>query len=116
MLQMYIDYCIVNAITIEDCYSLRHIENLHNCMDGSCWFTKFDLAACCYQIHIAIADRQKTAFSTKFVLNEWRVLPFDLANVPSKFMHMTNSIGQPMKPQFIVVCLDDIMIHSCTVA
>jgi hypothetical protein len=81
-------------------------------MHGSCWFTKLDLAAGNHQIRIAAADRPKTAFTTKFGLYKWRVLPFGLANAPSQFMGMMNGILEPMKRKFIVVDLDDIMIHS----
>jgi len=113
---MCIDYRAVNAITVKDRYPLPHIEDLLNSMHGSCWFTKLDLAAGYHQIRIATADRQKTAFTTKFGLYEWRVLPFGLANAPSQFMRMMNRILEPIKRKFIVVYLDDIMIHSRTVA
>ena len=115
-LRMCIDYRAVNAITVKDRYPLPHIEDLLNSMHGSCWFTKLDLAAGYHQIRIATADRQKTAFTTKFGLYEWRVLPFGLANAPSQFMRMMNGILEPMKRKFIVVYLDNIMIHSCTLA
>jgi len=111
---MCIDYRAVNAITVKDRYPLPHIEDLLNSTHGPCWFTKLDLAAGYHQIRIATADRQNTAFTTKFGLYKWRVLPFGLANAPCQFMHMMNGILEPMKRKFIVVHLDDIMIHSCT--
>jgi len=70
-LRMCIDYRAVNAITIKDRYPLPHIEDLLNSMHGSCWFTTLDLVAGYYQIRIATADRQKTAFTTKFSVYEW---------------------------------------------
>jgi len=57
-----------------------------------------------------------TAFTTKFGFYEWRVLPFGLANALSQFMHMMNGILWPMKRKFVVLYLDDISIHSRTVA
>jgi hypothetical protein len=113
---MWIEYRAVNAITVKDRYPLPHIEDLLNSMHGSCWFTKLDLAAGYDQICIATADRQKTAFTTKFGLYDWRVLPCGLANAPSQFIRMMNSILEPMKRKFIVVDIDDIMIHSRTLA
>ena len=85
-------------------------------MHGSCWFTKLDLAAGYHQIRIATATRQKTAFTTKFGMNERRVLLFGLVNAPSQFVRMMNGILEPMKRKFIVVYLDDMMIHSHTLA
>jgi len=55
-------------------------------------------------------------FTTKFGLYKWRVLPFGLANAPSQFMRMMNGILEPMKRKLTVVYLDDVMIHSRTLA
>jgi hypothetical protein len=115
-LRTCIDYRVVNAITGKDRYPLPHIEDLLNFMHGSCWLTKLDLVAGFQQIRIATADRQKKAFITKLGFYMWRVLPFGLANAPSQFMRMINGILVVMKPIFIVVYLDDVMIHSRTVA
>jgi len=115
-LPMCIDYRALHAITAKDCYPLPHIKDLLNSKHGSCWFTKLNLAAGYHQIHIATADRQTTAFTTKLGLYQWRVLPLGLANAPSQFMPMMNGILEPMKRKSIIVYLDDSMIHSCTLA
>jgi hypothetical protein len=85
-------------------------------MHGSCWFTKLDLVAVYHHIRMATADRANKAFTTKLGLYEWRVLPVGLANAPSQFMYMLNSILEPMKNKFIVLYIDDNMIHSRTLA
>jgi hypothetical protein len=69
-----------------------------------------------HQIRIATAARHKTAFTTKFGLYEWQVLPFGLANTPRQFMRMMNGILEPMKQKFIVVYFNYIIIHSRTLA
>jgi len=56
------------------------------------------------------------ALTTTFGLYEWRVLPFALANAPSQFMRLMKGILKAIKRKLIVVYLDDIMIHSRTVA
>jgi hypothetical protein len=111
-----INYRPVNAITFKDRYPLPPIEDLLNSMHGSCWFTKLDFAAGYHQIRIAAADGQKTVFTTKFGLYEWQVLTFGLAHTPSKFIRVMSVIFEPMKHKFIVIYLDDIMIHSQTLA
>ena len=65
---MCIDYRAVNANIVKDHYSLPPIQDLLNSMHSSCWFTKLDLAAGYHQIRIATANRQKTAFTTKYGL------------------------------------------------
>jgi len=53
---------------------------------------------------------------TNLGLYKWRVLPFGLADAPSQFMCMMKGILEPMKCKFVVVYLDEIMIHSHTPA
>jgi len=116
MLPMCILYCAVNPITVNNHYPLPHIDDSLNSIHGSYRFTKLDLAAGYHQIRIATANRQETAFPTKFGLYEWRVLLFGLANTPSQLMHMMNSMLESTKRKFIVIYLDNSMIHSRTLA
>jgi hypothetical protein len=67
---------------------------------------------------IAEKDRAKTAFVTKFGLFEWNVVPFGLANAPNFFMRWMDEIFQtnPEICAFVKVFLDDILIHSPSLA
>jgi hypothetical protein len=53
---------------------------------------------------------EKTAFTTKYGLFEWTVVPFGLANAPSPFMRMMNKLLAKHRA-YCVVYLDDILIH-----
>jgi hypothetical protein len=111
-LRMCIDYRAVNRITVKDRYPLPHIEDLFNGLEGSKVFSKLYLASGYHQIRIAPGDRQKTAFTTKFGLYEWRVLPFGLANAPSQFMRMMDGLLTPEMRRFVAIYLDDVLIDS----
>jgi hypothetical protein len=111
-LRMCIDYRAVNRITVKDRYPLPHIEDLSNGLEGSKVFSKLDLASGYHQIRIAPGDRQMTAFTTKFGLYEWRVLPFGLANAPSQFMRMMDGLLTPEMRRFVAIYLDDVLVHS----
>jgi hypothetical protein len=111
-LRMCIDYRAVNRITVKDRYPLPHIEDLFNGLEGSKVFSKLDLASGYHQTRIAPGDRQKTAFTTKFGLYEWRVLPFGLANAPSQFMRMMDGLLTPEMRRFVAIYLDDVLVHG----
>jgi hypothetical protein len=88
------------------------LDSIH----GSCWFTKLNLSAGYHQICIAAADRQQTAFTTKFGLYVWCVLQCGLVNTQSQFMRKMNVILEWIQRKFIIIYLDDIIIHSLTLA
>jgi hypothetical protein len=68
---MCITYHAVHTITIKGRYLLSHIDDLLNPMNGSRCCTTLNLAAGMRQIRIAAADRQTTAFATKYGWYGW---------------------------------------------
>jgi len=106
----------VNAIAVNRGHPLPHIDDLLNSLLGSCWVTKLDVVAGYHESCITTADRQKTAFTAKFGLYEWRVPQFRLLNAPSEFMRLMNHILETMNSQFILIYLDNSVIHSRTLA
>lgn len=108
-------YCI-STYTVKDHYTLPDIKGLLNSMHGSCWITKLELLAGYHQIYITTADRYITACTTKFGLYKWRFLQGGLENAPTQFMRMLNDIMVRMKWKFIIIYLDDIMIHRFDLA
>ncbi len=58
---MCIDYRILNARTIAQ-YTVPRINDALDCMTGSHWFSVLDLRNGYYQIPLAEADKEKTAF------------------------------------------------------
>ena len=114
-LRMCIDYRALNAQTVRNRYPLPRVDELIDSMHGSAFFSHLDLWSGYHQVRIQDDDIYKTAFRTSFGHYEFAVMPFGLTNAPPTFMAMMNTVlAQHIAAGYIVVYLDDVVIHSKT--
>jgi hypothetical protein len=109
-----VDYCPLNAVTIENKYPLPRIDTLFDQLAGAQAFSKIDLCSGYHQIKIGAEDIRKTAFTTRYGLFEYLVMSIGLMNAPTHFMYLMNSVFMPELDKFVVVFSDDILIYSRT--
>jgi hypothetical protein len=74
-------------------------------------FSKTDLCSGYHEIKIRTEDIPKTAFTMRYGLYEYIVMPFGLMNGPAHFMYLMNSVLMPELDQFVVVFIDDILVY-----
>jgi hypothetical protein len=86
-LRLCVDYRLLNAVTIKNKYPLPRIDILFDQLVGTQVFYKIDLRSGYHQIKIRDENIPKTAFSTRYGLYKYLVMPFGLMNAPAHFMY-----------------------------
>ena len=110
-LRMCIDYRKLNARTIRDAYSIPLIEATLDRLSGAKWFSTLDMQAGYWQIQMAEADKQKTAFTVgNLGFFEAERMPFGLTNAPATFQRLMEQTLADLTNT--MAYLDDIIIHS----
>ena len=71
------DYRTLNNVTVKDSYSLPRIDDTLDALGGVQWLSTLDLKSGYHKVMVALADRQKTAFSWHG-LWQFQVMPFEL--------------------------------------
>eukprot|EP00798_Chlamydomonas_sp_ICE-L_P026126 gene26126-biopygen20617 len=107
-----IDYRKLNKVTIPNRYPLPRIDDLFDQVRGAKVFSNLDLRNAYHNIRLHDSDVPKTAFITPMGLYEFKVLPFGLANAPSAFTKVMNTVFRDLIGKFVVIYLDDILIFS----
>ena len=84
-LRLCVDYRMLNNATKKNRYPLPLIQELMEKLQGSRWFTKFDIRDGFHRIRIAKGYKWKIAFRTRFGLYKYIVMLFRLINAPATF-------------------------------
>nr|GEU98114.1 hypothetical protein [Tanacetum cinerariifolium] len=113
-MRLCIDYHELNRVTIRNCYPLPRIDDLFDQLQGTKFFSKFDLRSGYQQLQVKEQDIPKTSFCTRYGHYEFLVMPFGLTNAPPVFIDLMNRIFHKYLDKFIIVFIDDILVYSKT--
>ena len=91
---------------------MSRINDLFDQLAQAKVFSKIDLRSGYHQLKVRTEDIPKTAFTSRYGLYEFTVMPFRLTNAPAYFVHLTNKVFMKFMDKFVVVFIDDILIYS----
>ena len=80
-----IDFRAINAVTQKDSFPLPLIEECLDALEGVQYMSTLDMNSGYFQFAMALADRCKTAFLTKYGLFEFTQMAMGLCNAPATF-------------------------------
>ena len=109
-----IDYRRLNDLTIKDAYPLPRIDECLNQLAGNSWFSCLDLNSGYWQVEVDENDREKTAFTSRKGLFEFRVMPFGLCNAPATFERLMETVLAGLQWEICLIYLDDVIVTGAT--
>jgi hypothetical protein len=107
-----IDYRKLNAVTVKDCYPMPLIDDILDVLGGAQLFSTMDIASGYWNVPMHENSVAKTAFTCKFGLYEWLVMPFGLCNAVPAFERLMETVLVDLKWRVCLVYLDDCVIFS----
>ena len=107
-----VDYRKLNDVTRKDAYPLPRIDETLDALAGAKVFTTLDLASGYWQVEVDVADREKTAVTTRHGLFEFPVMPFGLCNAPGTFQRLMEFVLAGLQWQTCLVYLDDVIVYG----
>ena len=107
-----IDYRKLNSVTKKDCYPMPRVDDLLDVLGKAKLFSTMDVASGYWNVPMDENSIQKTAFTCKFGLYEWLVMPFGLCNAVPAFERLMENILVDYRWRTCLVYLDDVIIFS----
>ena len=105
-----VDYRKLNSVTKKDVYPLPLLEECLDALAQNVWFSKLDANSAYYQVIVNEADRDKTAFITKYGLFQFVRMSFGLCNAPSTYMRVMNLVLRGLSWDIVLAFLDDMLV------
>ncbi|XP_003369578.1 reverse transcriptase family protein [Trichinella spiralis] len=112
--QFCVDYGQLYNLTRKDAHPVLKIDDTLDALVGAQWFSTLDLASSYLQVEVEEQDQEKTAFTTPFVLYQFKVMPFGLCYAPVTFQRLMEIALRVLVGSDCLVYLDDVIVFGKT--
>lgn len=109
--RLCVDYRKLNSVTVPDPYYIPLIDEILDQVGEATFLSKLDLSKGFYQVPLAKAAQEKSAFVTPFGKYEFVRMPFGMRNAPSTFQRLMDKVLAGAN-EFALPYMDDILIFS----
>jgi transposase InsO family protein/predicted aspartyl protease len=114
-LRCCIDYRQLNNVTRKDAYPLPRTDMCLDAMNGSSWFSTFDLRSSYHQVPMDPRDADKTAFICREGQFRFLTMPFGLCNAGATFQRLMDVVMSGLSFEVCLAYLDDVIVFAPTI-
>lgn len=108
-----VDYRQLNQLTRKDSYALPRIDDTIDAIGpNNRVYSTMDVSSGYWHIPIEEADREKTAFTCREGLYQFKVMPFGLSNAPAVFTRAMDNTLRGLLFKTVLVFVDDIVCFT----
>jgi hypothetical protein len=107
-----IDYRRLDAVTVKDRYPMPLIDDILDVLGKAKLFSTMDIASGYWNVPMTASSVEKTAFTCKYGLFVWLVMPFGLCNAVPAFERLMEGVLVDLKWRTCLVYLDDCVVFS----
>lgn len=109
---MFIDYQLLNNVSIKNKYPHPRIDNLYDQLQGASYFSKIDIQSGRHWLRVNDDDIPKMVVQTWYGHYEFLFMSFGLTNASVLFMDWMNRVFRKYLGMFVIMFIDDILIYS----
>ena len=114
-LRCCIDYRQLNKVTVKDAYPLPRTDVCLDAMNGSSWFSTFDLRSSYHQVPMDSDHADKTAFICQEGQFRFLTMPFGLCNAGATFQRLMDIVMSGLTFEVCLSYLDDVIVFAPSV-